>query len=919
MADPFLDNEEEGNLLEREIKRLRLETRELRLTNTNLRARLALVTPSASVDGDAHRPRLASTGPSRTTANSEADVIGAQTTTGETARDDAEHTAAASAHATDAAPSQRRTRGKAPASEDKATAQVSAARIQEAVQKAKRELHEELEQRRKSAAAEKAEKEQLKREFELFVSTTCEREAAYQLVHTQLYRELEEQREVVRSAQAQLEEQRLQSVEMRKSLEAAVAAAAVASAASASAATSSSAAATNSKGGLGKAPTVTAPSHPSRVSTAEAGESAEDDATTAPSTTKQHQQQHQQQQQHTEITPVPSSSSSRQRSKRLPKNLDWAGVADVASPAPQYPAVQEAETASAAASSAPDSTGPRPLRIVAGGAMLRSTRASQRGKRGRSAVSVASASQSQSADRRGARHLVELHMPVAPVFASSSTPAKTAPSSGSGNSNSTQRTGSHDASPGVSSMSSAAGPSSAAVESLWRLLAQHTAATQGFLPLWQHLAVLRGPDRHTVLRVLISVLVHLLGPEPTSTPTNASPRVSSAAALPVESPHLPFYSSLSLSFVTQPTSLVMVATAIRLMAVQLEDAAQQQRGTANAQQHAMTTLLGSLFYRMCVATLRRWQASDCAADALEHWATAVLHLYGFQPNLLQLMQYTNTTSAYHRTRLPRSWISYTAQGIFSQCFTTTSPSSVPSASSATAALPAETAAARWCELCDSVGWSTHAIPLERLETAAARCVAMTRVNHGPMTAACAEEALLSLRLIVLYKGFDHMECIAKSLEQPAVLPMAITKEIYAELVSLAVRDRVPFRTQDALHHALQLLREYLQEVGPERCSSAEHFVSAPRRSHVLAALALLRVDTATGTEAKGGAAPPSAAFVVTASNEVREAGRKAAQQWLQAQRAALDMVRQSRALAPDHLLLLRDSPLGRILMREAID
>ncbi|KPA81355.1 hypothetical protein ABB37_03740 [Leptomonas pyrrhocoris] len=862
MTDPFLENDG-SNLLEKEMRQLRLENRELRLTNTNLRARLALATPTASVDGDARGARIVGAGAGRAMTNSEADQHGEEEEKpceSAAIRSSADRTTAP-------LPQSRRTRGIPSSNATDSSAQVTAARVQEAVQQAKKELQGELDKQHKAAALEKAQKEQLKREFELFVSTTCEREAAYQLVYTQLYREMEAQKELVRSAQAQLEEQRLQSVEMRKSMEAAIATAA-------------------SKGNSGGGGPAVAP--PTASSSAAAVESVGDDSM-VPSAKRQR----------TTKEPV-NAPPTRQQIKRLPKDLNWFDLAGGTPAAPSDDvAMQKAET---------DSAGPRQLKIIAGGASLRNAHKVQKMKRTRDTVSETCGPGSAPSARGSARNApTGLHVPVAPVFASASAAAAVDGNSSitvgsrSVNKHLDTRAPSAAIAPSPSSPSSsfAHGPASAAVEALWRLLPQHTEATQGFLPLWQHLVVLRGTDRHSVLQVLVSLLVHLLSPDVVVGPASPTTRRSQP----------PSFASLPNSFTSQATSITVVATAIRLIAVQLEDAAQQQRDTAAAQPQTKM-LLSSLFYRVCVATLCRWQAVDSAWEVLEHWAMAIHHLYGFQPALLQLMHYTNTTTAYHRTRLGHSWIVYTAQCIFSQCCT----------AAASSAMPVETAVARWRELCDSLGWSAHAQTLERLETAAARCVAMTRVGSGPFTPSCAEEALLSLRLVVLYKGFDHMEQIAKLLEQPGVLPMALTKEIYAELVSLAVRDRVPFRTQDALHHALRLLREYLLEVAPERCTSAEHFVSAPRRSHVLAALALLRVDATEETEASSRSSASvvgTQGYAATAASEVRESGRKAALQWLQAQTVALEVVRQSRSLAPDRPLLLRDTPLGRFLLSEA--
>ncbi|CAC9551260.1 conserved hypothetical protein [Leishmania infantum JPCM5] len=814
MADPFLDV---GNPLELEVTRLTQENRELRQENARLRARISLTaTPSETASNAVSE---------RSTLRRADDTAAVPVGTSPGAKPIDKPGGALSHRFTRAAETSSPKQHKQQA--------VSTARIEEAVQRVKKELRGEVEKYQKAAETKASQMEQLKQQFELFVTTTCEREAAYELVYMQVFRELEEQRALARIAQAQLEEQRLEAVEMRTSLQAAAAAAAAPS----------------------KCSTLVSlsPSPPSKS----------DDVAVA------------------------SSSSAARPVKRCRTGKTATHADDgYKSNATEAQTTQEevVEVQQEVAMTAPNATPePRQLRIVQGGAALRADSKTSRLKRPRasSAMSVSSATRS-TRTRQSAAAVAQLHMPASPVFAAASVSAAdisvgVAVTSSSG----TAAT----AFPAAASASSPARrTASDALGDLWTLLARHTEATHGFLPLWQHLARLRGSDRLAALRVMIPLLLHLLGP--------------ADATIPLVLP-----APLSASVAAPPTSITVLATAIRLLEVQLESEAQQQRGAAVSRADATaqhcSALFHSLFYRICVATLRRWQTAEAGADAVDNWATALIHLYGFQPALSKLVQYTNSTIAYERTHLAHSWVTYTAQAIFAQCLTSSSTSS------------AEVAVARWRELCDSIGWSPHSLPLERLEAAAARCVARTRVGLGSFTAACAEEALLSLRLVVLYRGFDHMERIAALLEMPGVLPMVITKEIYAELVSLAVMDRAPFRTTDAIQHALRLLREYVQEVSPERCTSAEHFVSVPRLSHLLAALALLRVES-TNTAATARSTETDSAFC-----EAVQEGRQTALRWLQAQKVALNMVRQSAALARDRQLLLRDTVLGQRLLRDA--
>ncbi|TPP42089.1 hypothetical protein CGC20_28155 [Leishmania donovani] len=769
MADPFLDV---GNPLELEVTRLTQENRELRQENARLRARISLTaTPSETASNAVSE---------RSTLRRADDTAAVPVGTSPGAKPIDKPGGALSHRFTRAAETSSPKQHKQQA--------VSTARIEEAVQRVKKELRGEVEKYQKAAETKASQMEQLKQQFELFVTTTCEREAAYELVYMQVFRELEEQRALARIAQAQLEEQRLEAVEMRTSLQAAAAAAAAPS----------------------KCSTLVSlsPSPPSK----------------------------------SEDVAVASSSSAARPVKRCRTGKTATHADDgYKSNATEAQTTQEevVEVQQEVAMTAPNATPePRQLRIVQGGAALRADSKTSRLKRPRasSAMSVSSATRS-TRTRQSAAAVAQLHMPASPVFAAASVSAAdisvgVAVTSSSG----TAAT----AFPAAASASSPARrTASDALGDLWTLLARHTEATHGFLPLWQHLARLRGSDRLAALRVMIPLLLHLLGP--------------ADATIPLVLP-----APLSASVAAPPTSITVLATAIRLL-----------------------------------------ETAEAGADAVDNWATALIHLYGFQPALSKLVQYTNSTIAYERTHLAHSWVTYTAQAIFAQCLTSSSTSS------------AEVAVARWRELCDSIGWSPHSLPLERLEAAAARCVARTRVGLGSFTAACAEEALLSLRLVVLYRGFDHMERIAALLEMPGVLPMVITKEIYAELVSLAVMDRAPFRTTDAIQHALRLLREYVQEVSPERCTSAEHFVSVPRLSHLLAALALLRVES-TNTAATARSTETDSAFC-----EAVQEGRQTALRWLQAQKVALNMVRQSAALARDRQLLLRDTVLGQRLLRDA--
>ncbi|GET93439.1 hypothetical protein, conserved [Leishmania tarentolae] len=816
MSDPFLDA---GNPLELEVTRLTQENRELRQENARLRARISLTATPSATPSNAVSERSSV----RTAVDTAVAPVGASPVAKPMSKPGG-------------VLSHRSTRiGETSAPKQHQQQVLSTARIEEAVQRVKKELRGEVEKYQKVAEMKASQLEQLKQQFELFVTTTCEREAAYELIYVQVFRELEDQRALVRTAQAQLEEQRLQAVEMRTSLRAA----------------------------------AEAPETPSNYGTL---------ASLSPNPAFK-----------SEDVAVTSSSSAarpakKYRAGKTAKQVDDGGKSN----ATEAPTTQEdvGEVKHEVALPTPNVTPePRKLRIVQGGAALRADIKPARLKRPRasSTMSVSSATRSTCV-RKDLVARPQLHMPASPVFADVAASESAHEGVVEATVASTSGTASI-ASPVSASVSSPA-PHTAgdALGDLWTLLARHTEATHGFLPLWQHLARLPSSDRLTALRVMITLLLHLLGP--------------ADAAMPHVLP-----APLSTSVAAPPTSITVLATAIRLLEVQLESEAQQQRGAAvgraDATAQQCSALFHSLFYRICVATLRRWQTAEAGSDVVDNWTTALVHLYGFQPALSKLVQYTNSTIAYERTHLQHSWVTYTAQAIFALCFTSSSTS------------PAEVAVARWRELCDSIGWSPHSLPLERIETAAARCVARTRVGLGPFTAACAEEALLSLRLVVLYRGFDHMERIAALLERPGVLPIVITKEIYAELVSLAVMDRAPFRTADAIQHALRLLREYVQEVSPERCTSAEHFVSVPRLSHLLAVLALLRMEstntaaTARGTEND------------SVIREAVQAGRQTALRWLQAQKVALNMVSQRAALLRDRQLLLRDTVLGQRLLRDA--
>ncbi|KAG5490238.1 hypothetical protein JKF63_00357 [Porcisia hertigi] len=809
MVDPFLDA---GNPLELEVTRLTQENRELRQENARLRARISLSSTPLERASNALSERASAQGMDDRVAAPLRTSAGAKPT------DNPSGTLS------------QRSRKAAVTSAPKQHQQpvVSAARIEEAVQRVKKELRAEVEKFQKAAEVKASQMEQMKQQFEMFVTTTCEREAAYELVYMQLFRDLEEQQALAHTAQAQLEKelekQRLEAVELRASLQAAMAS-------KCSTLTSASQGSPSKSGDVAAASSaVTLPAKKTRARKAAKHTTEEKGSNvTAAQTTREDAAEEQQQVTEPEQNVTPE---------------------------------------------------PRRLKIAQGGATLRTDSKSARLKRPRtgSAVSECSVTRSRRG-KQGAAALAQVHMPRAPLFAATSVSGTVAAAV-----TSTTKTIAAASTTANSPSSSPRQTTSNALGDFWALLACHTEATHGFLPLWQHLARLRGPDRLTALQVMISLLLHLLGP------TNAQ--------IPLVLP-----ASLSTYAVAPPTSITVVVTAIRLLEVQLKNETQQQRGVAGIRTDAAaqecSTLLHSLFYRVCVATLRRWQTAEDGADAVDNWATALVHLYGFQPALSKLMQYTNTTAAYERTRLAQSWITYTAQAIFAQCFTSSST------------LSAELAVARWRELCDSVGWSPHSLSLEQLETAAARCVAQTRVGLGNFTAVCAEEALLSLRLVVLYRGFDHMERIATLLELPGVLPMVITKEIYAELVSLAVMDRSPFRTANALQHALRLLMEYLQEVYPERCTSAEHFVSVPRLSHLLATLALLRAESSNAT------ATARVAGTDSVINDAVQEGYQIAIRWLHAQKVALDMVRQSPAWARDRQLLLRDTVLGQRLLSEA--
>lgn len=860
MSDPFL---QEGAPLRLELQRLRNENRELRSTVAKLRTHSTtstILTRSLPTTTEMVGGAMATSlhGPSNTITEDHEEAPSSSHTS-------VQGTGVAAAGLTSivsVATAAQVTRPNSPASTS--TKQTSNKRIHEAVLRVRKELQSDVEQLQKTCDRKVAEAAQLRRQFELFVSATCEREAAYQVVYDQLYMELEENRRMASSLQQQLEEQRTQAQMALDSLTAEVRA-------------------LNARVPLDSAEAVVpgegrppAPAKARKGSLAPpmkkrtASVKLASQATDAPSPSLSNKEG--------ELVSTPHDTTPQATAHHDGKvdGDDISGEVD-------QKGEEKEEDMPMSRSAEVVSTEPRVLHMVKGGAGLRDQRKTQRGKRPRDggASTVPVGSLGGVATHR-AKRVSAFSIPSGVVFSSTpetpntqSAPPKDILAQDTAGPAASNRSLPNDSSSSPAPVRLSADASAAQV---LRQAIDDPDLCQDPLRLWQFIAGLKGPVQTSLAAISCSNLTRLVGP-----PTSSSPGRASCVEEQFKLAHLE-----------------MLASVVRIIAVQRKWASLQRTGAARGGVWAVSSeaeekgdtasgLLGRVFYALCVAALQHWRyvqlneteshmTPGILLKSLDPWRQSIAALFGFPRRLVELATYTNSLDAWNALRLPRTWLTFTIQSIFSLCYVPEDP--------AVAVTP--DAENQWISLCDEVGWSPHRVPLDRLEAAAVRCV----VTAG----AAAETALLSLHLMILYRGMGYIATLGQLLRQPGMAASGVADGVFAELVSMAVLDGPPLSTAVALRDAIGFLQEYMLRVAPTQCTSVEHFVRLPNRSHLLSALALLHMGEGDAAHA---------------------AQQKKTLQWLRAQAVAIDMVQQRQSVPLGRPLALRDTSLGRSLLKWA--
>ncbi|ORC91420.1 uncharacterized protein TM35_000064250 [Trypanosoma theileri] len=238
------------------------------------------------------------------------------------------------------------------------------------------------------------------------------------------------------------------------------------------------------------------------------------------------------------------------------------------------------------------------------------------------------------------------------------------------------------------------------------------------------------------------------------------------------------------------------------------------------------------FYECTVSTLRAWRLGTLVSGqqhVLGPWMLTVRHLCGFVEDFHMVMHYyANLEHVLNALTIPKSLTRYTIQAVMSLCyFTSSSESLTPSVGKSG---DIET----WMSFCDAMDWSYNELPLDMIVSAAARLLAQSNdaYKHG--------EALLSLRLLVLQKGFGLLQPLMEELRSSG--GEVDVDAAFAELFSLAVIDlQLEDPRDEQWCRAMAFFSDYLSTCSVERVKSAEELIAACKDTHLLVLRAVLQL------------------------------------------------------------------------------
>ncbi|SCU72743.1 uncharacterized protein TEOVI_000432100 [Trypanosoma equiperdum] len=296
------------------------------------------------------------------------------------------------------------------------------------------------------------------------------------------------------------------------------------------------------------------------------------------------------------------------------------------------------------------------------------------------------------------------------------------------------------------------------------------------------------------------------------------------------------------------------------------------------------------FYESTISALRSWRLSSTAEgqrDVLKLWMIAVRHLYGFVEDFHMLTRYyANTDGVMEALTLPKLLTCYAVRAVMGNCYFI--PSAQPSL------VEVEADVQLWTTFCDTMDWSGSELPIDGIGAAAVNILSHSTDERSR------GEALLSLRLLVLQKGFGFLQSLTERLRVAS--GDVDVDEAFAELFSLAVVDlQLEDPLDDQWDRAMSFFMDYLYNCSVEQVNSVEELLTGCKEAHLLVLRAVFQLCSGTGA---------------LAEQRVEHATR--ALRWLKALRVGLD--RSARGVASSPLTsvskghLLDRTSLGKDLV-----
>lgn len=296
--------------------------------------------------------------------------------------------------------------------------------------------------------------------------------------------------------------------------------------------------------------------------------------------------------------------------------------------------------------------------------------------------------------------------------------------------------------------------------------------------------------------------------------------------------------------------------------------------------------LQNILYAMSIAAMSRWRLDspssldstetlDPTEDTFAPFMSAAVALCGYDITLERQLREHGCDGV--GTELSSSLPTYAIQAVF------------PVALLSTACTEAQMT--RWTDFCDAMGWSYGQVPLQSLGDVAARAL-----TEWPAD----DEALLTLRLLVLLKGPPYLYTVMNAFGRPPAEGDDSGRPIFSAFVRLLGCAVVDLRLCDDRDEQVQrmmgFLLEYLEQSMEWGYCSATEVLRAATTAHVVAVRAIMELYKGDDV-------------ALTVRSTMRGKCLRGALRWLRLQQSAQE---ESGALVEGHPLFC--TALGRRLL-----